>query len=219
MTVYGGPRPTPPRPKLDPVLLTAFGFLVVAVIAGIVFAVQGSGGGGHVSRAEQATAAPAQPVQQSPTATSAAPSPSPSPTQGAIPTGPAALRAGHSQLCLQANEGNGGNATQVPCDRNPTQLWVPHAAGPDTYTFVNAKDNRCLDVNGGSRDNGAQVLQWDCHGGPNQQWQLRRDGDGYNIVSVNSGKCIGIDSGNPAAGTPARQWDCDGSANQRWQFA
>ena len=28
----------------------------------------------------------------------------------------------------------------------------------------------CLDIEGGSRNNGARVLGWACHGGPNQQW-------------------------------------------------
>jgi hypothetical protein len=131
------------------------------------------------------------------------------------------MRAGHSGLCLQVNDGNGAGATQQPCDgNNPTMLWVPQAmnGSQDTFSFVNAADNRCLDVNGASKDNGAQIVQWDCHGGANQLWRAVRDGDGYRLVSLNSGRCVGIDSGNPAPGAVGRQWDCDGSPNQRWQL-
>jgi hypothetical protein len=233
MTVYGGPRPTPPAPprlqeriKQDPVLFGAFGFLVVAVVAGLVLALQGGeGGGGTPSAAEQQTGAPAAQVP-SQAASSAAPpppssaAPSPTPAQALVPAKPTLLRASHSGLCMQAAEGNGGAATQMPCDNNPGQVWMPQAVAgtQDVFAFVNTRDNRCLDVNGGSKDNGAQVLQWDCHNGPNQQWRLQRDGDGFRFVSLNSGRCIGVDSGSPAPGAAAKQWDCDNSANQRWQL-
>lgn len=240
MTVYGGPRPTspgqpagphghgsPPRIKPDPLLFGAFGFLVVAVIAGLILALQGGGGStGQPSAAERVSGAPAdQPSTQAapsspppPPPSSAAPSPTPA--QGLIPAKPTVLRASHSNLCMQAAEGNGGIATQMPCDNNPTQIWMPQAVAgtQDVYAFVNTKDNRCLDVNGASKDNGAQVLQWDCHNGPNQQWRLQRDGDGFRFISLNSGRCIGVDSGSPNPGAAARQWDCDNSPNQRWKL-
>lgn len=229
MTVYGGLRPTPPPPprvKPDPLLFGAFGFLVVAVIAGLVLAFQGgAGGGGQPSAADQQTGAAAGQVPSQPASSAAPPppssaAPSPTPPQALIPAKPTLLRASHSGLCMQAQEGNGGPATQLPCDNNPTQVWMPQsvAGTQDVFAFVNTKDNRCLDVNGGSKDNGAQVLQWDCHGGPNQQWRLQRDGDGFRLVSVNSGRCIGVDSGSPNPGAAVRQWDCDNSANQRWQL-
>ncbi|MFF5229407.1 RICIN domain-containing protein [Dactylosporangium sp. NPDC000521] len=240
MTVYGGPRPTspatpggpggsggPPRVKPDPLLFGAFGFLVVAVVVGLVLAFQGGGSGsGQPSAAERATGAPAEQAPSQAAPTSAAPpppssaAPSSAPPQALIPAKPTLLRASHSSLCMQAQEGNGGVATQMPCDNNPTQVWMPQSVGGsrDVFAFVNTKDNRCLDVNGGSKDNGAQILQWDCHGGPNQQWRLQRDGDGFRFVSMNSGRCIGVDSGSPAPGAAVRQWDCDNSANQRWQL-
>ena len=235
MTVYGGPRPNspvapggsggPPRIKPDPLLFGAFGFFVVAVVIGLVLALQGGSGGGEPSAAERLTGAPAaQATSQAATSAPAPPpssaAPSPTPPQALIPVKPTLLRASHSGLCMQATEGNGGFATQMPCDNNPTQVWMPQAVAgtQDVFAFVNTKDNRCLDVNGGSKDNGAQVLQWDCHGGPNQQWRLQRDGDGFRLVSLNSGRCIGVDSGSPAPGAAARQWDCDNSANQRWQL-
>jgi hypothetical protein len=231
MTVYGGPRPEPPAPKPDKVLLGAFGFLVLALIVGIVFGVQAfvSDSPGGTSAADRTAAggnavSSATPPSAPPSA-APSPSPSPSPSRSAktalLAARPTLLRPGHSGLCLQANQGNGGNATQQPCDgNNATMRWVPQAANgtQDTFVFVNAGDNRCLDVNGAAKDNGAQLLVWDCHGGPNQLWRLIPDGSGHRVVSLNSGRCMGIDSGNTAPGTVARQWDCDGSTNQRWQF-
>ncbi|MFG2041463.1 RICIN domain-containing protein [Dactylosporangium sp. NPDC048998] len=230
MTVYGGPRPTPPAPKPDKVLLAASGFLVLALVAGIVFGVQAfmsdsPNGTSAAEQAEQRSDAPSQPApSDAPSSAPPPPSPtlSPTPPKAALLAAkPTLMRPDHSGLCLQANPGDGGNASQQPCDgNNRTMLWVPQAmnGSQDTFEFINAADNRCLDVNGASKDNGAELVIWDCHGGANQLWRPVRDGDGYRLVSLNSGRCIGIDSGNPAPGAVARQWDCDGSTNQRWQF-
>ncbi|MGI5237708.1 RICIN domain-containing protein [Dactylosporangium sp. CA-139066] len=230
MTVYGGPRPTPPAPKPDKVLLGAIGFTVLAVILGVIFGFQAftSGspkGSSNAQRQEQSVDVPsAAPPSAAQSSAPPPPSPTPSPTpakQAILAAKPTLMRPDHSGLCMQANAGNGGNASQQPCDaNNATMLWVPRAMNntQDTFEFVNAADNRCMDVNGASKDNGAQIVLWDCHGGANQLWKMVRDGDGYRFVSLNSGRCIGIDSGNPAPGAVARQWDCDGSTNQRWQF-
>ncbi|GGM07067.1 RICIN domain-containing protein [Dactylosporangium sucinum] len=229
MTVYGGPRPTPPAPKPDPVILGAFAFLVVAIIVGAVLAAQAfvaddpagpstAQGGSGLPAATQSSA-PAAPPSSAPPSPTASPTPSPTKPKALVEAKPSLLRASHSQLCLQSNDGNGSIGVQQPCDgNNRTELWVPQVldGSQDTFRWVNAQDNRCLDVNGGSKDNGAQIVQWDCHGGPNQQWRLQRDGDGYRLVSVNSGKCIGVDGGRTDPGAEARQWDCDGSPNQRW---
>jgi hypothetical protein len=231
MTVYGGPRPTPPAPKPDPILLGAFGFLVLAVIVGVILgarAFMSDPGGTAAPQQERTVDAGASPA---PAAPSSAPTSSPSaPAQSASST-PAKngflaakatlLVAGHTGMCLLSNPGDGGNASQQPCDgNNPAMVWVPQLVqgSQNTFRFVNAGTEKCLDVNGASRDNGANVLAWDCHGGPNQQWRLDRDGDGYRVVSINSGKCMGIDNNKTNPGALARQWDCDASANQRWKF-
>src|SRR5258705_12866566 len=114
MTVYGGPRPKPTPPKPDPVLLGAFGFLVVAIIVGVVFGVQA-----FMSDSTQGTSGNAQPQTGAPPATdqssaatptsaaSAAPPPSPTPSptptkaQPLVPAKPSLLRASHSGLCMQ----------------------------------------------------------------------------------------------------------------------
>jgi hypothetical protein len=231
MTVYGGPRPTPPAPKPDKLLLGAAGVAALAVIAGIVFAVQA-----FVSGDPQSTGAPQAPVDSAiassapaaalPAPTSAAPSPSPTPSPtpkkaALLAAKPTLIHPAHSGLCLQANGGNGGNATQQGCDgNNATELWVPQAMGnaQDTFQFVNAADNRCLSVSNNSRDNGAQVWLWDCHADIGQLWKLVADNGGYRLFNPNSNRCASIQAGNPAPGTITVIWDCNGAADQRWGF-
>ncbi|MFI5911071.1 RICIN domain-containing protein [Dactylosporangium sp. NPDC051541] len=230
MTVYGGPRPELPAPKPDKLLLGAAGVALLAVIAGIVFAVQA-----FTSDDPKTTTAPQAPLQPA-TASSAAPPPPPasaapsaSPTPSATPAKkpailaakPTLLRPAHSGLCLQANGGNGGNTTQQGCDgNNATELWVPQAMGDSTevFQFINAADNRCLSVSNNSKDNGAQVWIWDCHADTGQLWKLVADQGGYRLLNPNSNKCASISAGNPAPGTGLVIWDCNGALDERWSF-
>ena len=47
--------------------------------------------------------------------------------------------------------------------------------------------NQCLDVEGGSRRNGARVITWRCHSGPNQKFRMTRRGQ---WKAKHSGKCV-----------------------------
>jgi len=61
------------------------------------------------------------------------------------------------------------------------------------------------------------AIQYDCHGGLNQQWNIEPAGDaGYRIASRMSGKCIGTDPGHAAAGGFIVQSPCGRSPDQIW---
>ncbi|WP_433048037.1 RICIN domain-containing protein [Dactylosporangium sp. CS-033363] len=232
MTVYGGPRPSLPAPKPDKLLIGAAAFAVLAVVAGIIFGVQAfmSSDSGSTSApqapAGSAPASSAPPAAPPPTSAAASASPTPSPTPPAkkapiLAAKPTLIRPAHSGLCLQANGGNGGNATQQGCDgNNPTEMWVPQQIGDagDTFQFVNAADNRCLSVSNNSKDQGAQVWLWDCHADTGQLFKLVPDNGGYRMYNANSNRCTSIQAGNPAPGTIMVIWDCNGAADERWGF-
>jgi Tol biopolymer transport system component len=93
--------------------------------------------------------------------------------------------------------------------------WRPSTSGFDT--LVPRHSQKCLDVNGGSPDDGASIIQWQCHGGANQQWRLEVAGDGYSrIVSRHSGKCLDVNGGSLDDSASIIQWSCHGGANQNW---
>jgi pectate lyase len=100
----------------------------------------------------------------------------------------------------------------------PSQAAVVPVAG-GAYTLTVAKSGMCLDVTGGSVDNGALLQQWGCSGAGWQQFRLVSQGSGrYNLVSVNSGRCVDVPSGSTVSGTRLQQWGCgDGTkTNQLW---
>lgn len=115
-----------------------------------------------------------------------------------------------------------GNQTWT---RNPGR--TPGPGGGSTTTFDPNADYRIiakhtgkvLDVYGGSKDDGANVYQWDWHGGDNQRWKIELQSDGYyRIVSKNSGKVLDIRGNSAANNANIYQYGWHGGNNQRWKI-
>jgi hypothetical protein len=70
---------------------------------------------------------------------------------------------------------------------------------------------RCLDVNGASNANGAQMITWDCHTNANQQFT--QNGQTLRVM----GKCLDAPI-NAGSGARVQIWDCNGGANQSWNL-
>lgn len=87
------------------------------------------------------------------------------------------------------------------------------------YQIMARHSGKCLDVTGGSVDNGAPVIQWDCHGRDNQQWTFTPIGAGYyKIIARHSGRVLDVFGGIFSGGNDidVQQRDYNGSANQMW---
>lgn len=89
---------------------------------------------------------------------------------------------------------------------------APPDAGCVTGAIRGEQSGRCLDVHGGSPDNGTLVGLWDCtEGVPQQQWTTTANRE----VRVYGGKCLDASGGGTADGTPVLIWDCTGAPNQQ----
>jgi hypothetical protein len=193
-------------------------FLVVAVVVGIVFALQGlSTEPDGRPAAAHATANPAGTPSATPV-----PSLSPTPTNG-VPARPTTLRAKHSSLCLDIAPG-GDAAVQAPCSGAATQLWTatPTATPADggaSYLLVNSATGKCLDVADSRQDDGVAIRPYQCQGQANQQWRISVTAGFATVVSVNSGKCLDVARISKDPGTEVHQWTCLGADNQLWAFA
>ncbi|MET8528006.1 RICIN domain-containing protein [Micromonospora sp. NPDC005172] len=221
-TVYGGRRRASSGPLADPLLRVALAVGLVGVLLGVVFATGLLDGDdepvvpatvGAPSSAAEPTAPEAEP---SPTP-SAEPSPTPSATPAVPSTGPHVLRS-PSGLCLGLDgDGEKAGAELAPCTGGPEQQWVVNPVGPDAATLTNAAHGQCLDVEGGSGDDGARMMQFPCHGQANQQWRLTATGAGpVLLVAVHSGKCAQAEDDGAEAGDEIRQRPCDGRPAQQW---
>jgi hypothetical protein len=137
------------------------------------------------------------------------------------------LVARHSRMALDIrNQGFGPedrNVIQEARNGNDSQLWtlvpVDGESESPVYAVISYATGNCLDVSGDRREAGANVQQYPCHGGPNQQWRLEPIGDGaYRIVAVHSGACLDVDGASAEAGANVQQYPCHGGDNQAWRL-
>lgn len=89
--------------------------------------------------------------------------------------------------------------------------------------LINVNSNKCLDVAGASTADGANIQQFQCHFGANQQWKIipnlgpTYEPDGtYLVINVNSSKCLAVAGASTADGANVQQYTCHRQANQRW---
>ncbi|WP_432933166.1 ThuA domain-containing protein [Microbispora sp. CA-135349] len=90
----------------------------------------------------------------------------------------------------------------------------PTPPATSTTALRGVASGRCLDVNGASQTNGAQVLIWDCNGQNNQKWTSTSAGE----LRVYGNKCLDVNGGGTANGTSVIIWDCNGQNNQKWRL-
>ncbi|MEQ4724768.1 pectinesterase family protein [Nonomuraea sp. B19D2] len=113
-------------------------------------------------------------------------------------------------------------ATAIVCGAlsQPAQAAAAPVAG-GVYQLKVTKSGMCLDVVGGSPDNGALLQQWGCSGDTWQQFTVVSGGSGtYTLRNVNSGRCLDVPNGAATSGLRLQQWGCgDGTkSNQLWRF-
>ena len=97
----------------------------------------------------------------------------------------------------------------------PTSPPSPLASGLTSLTA--AQSQKCLEIPGSSRSNGAAATQSSCTGATNQQFQLTSVGTAtFRLIATHSGQCLEIAVGSPADGARVQQNAC--STGTRQQF-
>ncbi len=95
-------------------------------------------------------------------------------------------------------------------------------AGPiadGRYEITSRHSGLVLEVENGSHDNGANVIQWTANGFANQHFDVTDLGNGfYSIRPAHSGKSLDVYGWNPDPGAEIRQWEYTGFDNQQWQI-
>jgi hypothetical protein len=95
---------------------------------------------------------------------------------------------------------------------NANQSFSMALETDDSFALVAQHSFKCLDVRGFSQQDGADVIQFQCHFGTNQRWTSQSMGGGRIIRSVNSGKCLDARNGKfprpPGSGAALQQWAC-----------
>ncbi|MGX7829693.1 cellulase family glycosylhydrolase [Actinokineospora sp. 24-640] len=85
-------------------------------------------------------------------------------------------------------------------------------AAAATLTIKGVPSGRCVDVPGGSTQNGLQVSLYDCDGSSKQTF----DHTSSRQLRVLGSKCLDAFGAGTAPGTRVVIWDCNNGANQQW---
>ncbi|MFI6474843.1 ricin-type beta-trefoil lectin domain protein [Streptomyces sp. NPDC050516] len=106
--------------------------------------------------------------------------------------------------------------------------WAPGGAGwvgdAPAVIQVHAAQGKCLDVEGGSRANGAPVQLWTCNGSSAQDWQLTANGSHFELRNSSGpdidllAKCLDVAGGKTDDRTKIQVYQCNSTPAQQWDF-
>ncbi|HWI08802.1 MAG TPA: RICIN domain-containing protein [Solirubrobacteraceae bacterium] len=132
----------------------------------------------------------------------------------------------HSGKCLDvawASQWNGANVGQWSCNGGYNQQFSLQYTDSDYYgkyyKIVARHSGKCLDVEYGSRGDGANIQQYTCGAGYNQQFRLRYIDSGYyQLIARHSFACVDVAWASTWDGANVHQWGCNGGGNQQFRF-
>ncbi|MBB3061777.1 RICIN domain-containing protein [Microbulbifer rhizosphaerae] len=91
---------------------------------------------------------------------------------------------------------------------------------PDTwYMLVNRHSGMAMDIEGGSTEAGARLVQWNPNEAPNQQFRFLDSGNGYyRLAARHSGMVLDVYEWNDADGADIAQWEDLNGTNQQFRL-
>ncbi len=125
----------------------------------------------------------------------------------------------------------GGSTWVNYSDRTQEGQWIvgdaptinlPPADNRIVYRQLKNGKGKCLDLQNGSTQNGANIHQWDCHKNaidPDLQHQLwYQDSSGRIHSKSNPNQCLDVSGSGSFNGTAVNLWSCHSGANQQWNW-
>ena len=95
--------------------------------------------------------------------------------------------------------------------------WTePTNVQPGTYSLINVGSGKCVDVDGGSTVDGANIQQWACHNGNNQRFKIEPVGSNFKLTAVHSGRVMDVQGGGIQDPANVQQWSYGNGLNQQW---
>ncbi|MGW0298616.1 ricin-type beta-trefoil lectin domain protein [Streptomyces anthocyanicus] len=115
-----------------------------------------------------------------------------------------------SNRCIDVLDGNPASGTPLQiwdCSDDSWQQWSFHTDG--TVRTL----GKCMQVEGGSTENGAAIRLGTCNGGAAQKFTLNKRHD---LVNIHADKCVDVRDMVTDNGARLQLYTCAGTANQKW---
>jgi len=88
---------------------------------------------------------------------------------------------------------------------------------PGIYRVISVNSDKCLNVWAESKNDGARVTQWQCHGGLNQDWEVKYTPEGFStLISSNSKLALSVENGSKDNGDIMVQQTFTSKPNQQF---
>jgi hypothetical protein len=91
------------------------------------------------------------------------------------------------------------------------------------YQVIARNSTKCMDLDNGTPEDGTTILQWSCHSGLNQRWQLVRRFGGaigtYQVVSAATGKCMAVSGASMDDGADVVEEPCGLQPDRLWRIS
>ena len=89
---------------------------------------------------------------------------------------------------------------------------------PGLYRLIAIHSNKCFDVSGVSRNNGAIIHQWKCNNGGNQKWTLSYNGGDAMLTAQHSNLVASVHNASTLNGVDFVQWSNQNGAHQKFRI-
>jgi glucose/arabinose dehydrogenase/PKD repeat protein len=135
------------------------------------------------------------------------------------------LTARHSNKVMEIEADSKENNIKIQqgvWKNTPSQVWRFKSVDRTYYRIINGFSGLVMDVKGGTKADGAAIIQY--QDAPidydNQRWRFDKNTDGYyTIAAKHSGKMADVFNANTNAGTKIIQYIKNGGTNQQWTVA
>lgn len=117
-----------------------------------------------------------------------------------------------SAAAVAGGMSTGAQAAGSPEAKAPA---VEHNRVVQIKTFT----GKCLDVEGASRADRARLIQYRCHNGANQKFQIMNAGGGRVAIKTFANKYFDVEGASQADRAQIIQYRWNGGANQRFRLA
>ncbi|MGL1901621.1 MAG: RICIN domain-containing protein [Fibrobacterales bacterium] len=128
-----------------------------------------------------------------------------------------------SECLTSDNSFSGANIETALCSQTIEQVWelndaLSTVALDGNFEIRNKNSYKCLDVNGASLFDGANVQQYECNNTGAQKWSVRNvSGSVYEIINQNSGKHLDVAWGGHSSNV--QQWGVSTPGiSQKWEL-
>ncbi|RYF05392.1 MAG: hypothetical protein EOO40_10335, partial [Deltaproteobacteria bacterium] len=120
-------------------------------------------------------------------------------------------------LLLGPALGCGASSASLTDAPTATQSMLAAPQAGVAYVLVNARSGLAIDVQDGSRADGAKLVLQPVSRSKSQTWTVRpAAGDSFTLVNLNSSKCLDVTDWSQAPSKQLQQWSCTNNLNQQW---